>query len=68
MMSKKPGLTPTLWQDLYFMAPQFSASDSSYPDMQFRVVQSFFIMFGLPLLLIFLKEPLTNLVNKKGQS
>lgn len=24
---EKPGLTPTLWQDLYFMAPQFSASD-----------------------------------------
>ena len=47
MMLKKPGLTPTLWQDLYFMAPQFSASDSLYPGMQFRVVQS------LPLCLVY---------------
>lgn len=37
---EKPGLTPTLWQDLYFMAPQFSASDFLYPGMLFRVVQS----------------------------
>lgn len=44
---EKPGLTPTLWQDLYFMAPQFSASDSLYPGMQFRVVQS------LPLCLVY---------------
>lgn len=62
---EKTWLTPTLWQDLYFMAPQFSASDSLYPGMQFQVVQSFAIMFGLPLLLIFFKEPLTNLVEKR---
>lgn len=36
---EKPGSTPTQWQDLYFMVPQFSASDFLYPGMQFLAVQ-----------------------------
>ncbi len=54
-MLKKPGLIPTRWQDLYFMVPQFSAiglfvSGNTVPGGAVLA-----IMFGLPLLLIFLQ-------------
>lgn len=49
------------------MAPQFSASDSLYPGHAVPGGAVLAIMFGLPLLLIFFKEPLTNLVEKKAE-